>query len=45
MTFVDIVTVTFADTLSVTLIISSHTTTELSTILFKYLLFSQIDVK
>ena len=39
-----IVFVTFADTLSVTFIISSYTITENSAILFKYLPFSEIDV-
>ena len=40
-TFVDIVFVTFVDTLSVTFIISSQANTELSTVLFKCLLFPQ----
>ena len=39
-----IVFVTFADTLSVTFIISSYTITENSAILFKYLPFLEIDV-
>ena len=43
-TFIDIVFVTFADTLSVVLIISSHKINESLTILFQYLLFSQIHV-
>ena len=38
--FVDIVFVTFVDTLFMAFIISSHTITESSAILFKYLLFS-----
>ena len=42
--FVDTVFVTFVDTLSVTFIISSHSITELSAILFQYLLFPQIHV-
>ena len=56
MTFVDIVFVifvgtvfvevfvTFVDTLSTTFIISSHAITELSRVLSKYLLYSQIHV-
>ena len=44
-TFVGIVLVTFFVTLSVTFIIPSHTITESSEILFKYLLFLQIHVR
>ena len=43
-TFVAIVSVFFVDTISVTDIISSHSITEVSAIIFKYLLFSQIHV-
>ena len=43
-TFVDIVFVAYADTVSAMVIISSHTTTESSLTLLKYLLFSQIHV-
>ena len=40
--FVGIVIVTFAGTLSMAFIVSSHTLTKVSAILFKCLLFSQI---
>ena len=40
-TFVAIVFVVFVVTLSITIIISSHSVTEVSSILFKYSLFSQ----
>ena len=43
-TFADIVFATFVDTIYITYIISSHTIFESSTILFKYLSFSQIHV-
>ena len=43
-TFVDMVFVIFVDRISITYIISSHSITEVSPILFKYLLFSQIHV-
>ena len=43
-TFVGIVFVTFNATISINFIISSHITTKSSTMLFKYLLFSQIHV-
>ena len=42
--FVAIVFFTFVDKLSITIIISSHTVTDSSEILFKYLLLSQIHV-
>ena len=43
-TFADVVFVIFVDTISITDIGSSHLTIEVSAILFKYLLFSQMDV-
>ena len=43
-TFVAIIFVIFVDTISITVIISSHMITEVSSILFKDLLFSQIHV-
>ena len=43
-TFVAIVFVIFVDTISITVIISSHSITEVSGILFNYLPFSQIHV-
>lgn len=43
-TFVDIVFVAFIVTISVTFIILLHAVTELSTILLKHLLFSQINL-
>ena len=43
-TIADMVFITSVDALFVMLIISSHTITESSTILFKYLMFSQIHV-
>ena len=43
-TLVGIIFLTFVDKLSVAFINSSHTITELSAILFKYLKFSQIHV-
>ena len=44
LTFVGKVCVTFIDKLSLTFIISSSTITNVSEILFKYLLFSEIHV-
>ena len=43
-TFVFILFVIFVDTISITVIFSSHLITEVSAILFKYLLLSQIHV-
>ena len=43
-TLVGIIFLTFVDKLSVAFINSSHTITELSAIVFKYLTFSQIHV-
>ena len=42
--FLAIVSVIFVDTISITDILSSHAITEVSVILFKYLLFAQIHV-
>ena len=43
-TFVFIVFVIFVDTFSITDVILSHVITEVSAILFKYLLFSQMQM-
>ena len=43
-TFVAILFAIFVDTISITVIFSSHSITEVSAILFKYLLLSQIHV-